>query len=434
MSNTIDIVIPTMWHSNTFLSSLERYSHCSVISKIFLVDNNKSNRPISDILSNSKIEIISYGRNIYVNPAWNEGYYRSTANVLCLLNDDIEVDCSIFEYIAALDFSNIDIIGVHLKGSIDNYHIVDHPDKTEEFIKLEVDKSKPIGGQAYAFGVCMFVNRSSYKPIPSLYQIWYGDDYLIQQCEHIFALKTSKIKGEISKTILNLTKNSKTEVQKRIDLDSRNVYRYNHFIGAKEWDLTKAAMKNGIQKPNFDAEYKKAMTTPSDINENLHVLYKLAKECKTVVEMGVRTGVSTRAFLNTDAELLSFDTVLDKEVQRLFIEAEKQGKKVKYIQANVLNIEIDEMDLLFIDTLHTYAQLKEELGLHGNKARKYLVFHDTYTYGLRGEQNDKKGLLTAIIEFMMVNPHWKFKVHNINNNGITVLERTKSMCGNCQER
>jgi hypothetical protein len=80
---------------------------------------------------------------------------------------------------------------------------------------------------------------------------------------------------------------------------------------------------------------------------------------------------------------------------------------------------------LFIDTLHTYNQLKQELTLHGNKAQKYIAFHDTYTFGLRGEDNvDKKGLMTAIIEFMTENPHWKFKIHKTNNNGFTVLERT----------
>jgi hypothetical protein len=100
------------------------------------------------------------------------------------------------------------------------------------------------------------------------------------------------------------------------------------------------------------------------------------------------------------------------------------GKKVRYINENVLDIEIEEVDMIFIDTLHTYEQLSAELRLHGNKARKYLAFHDTYTFGLKGEIGpDNKGLLSAIIEFMINNPHWKFKVHKTNNNGMTVLER-----------
>lgn len=235
--NSIDIVIPTMWKDNNFISCLEKYCNSNKIQNIFLIDNDKLNRPTNDILEHKKVKITSYGKNIYVNPAWNEGYYRSKADILCLLNDDIQVDTTIFDDIATLDFTDIDIIGVHLKGSIDNFHIVNHIDKKEELIKLNVNKSKPIGGQAYAFGVCMFVKRTSYKVIPSLYQIWYGDDYLIQNCENIYALKTSKITGEISKTIVNLTKNKNNMIQKRIDLDTYNAYHFNHFKNAKNWDI-----------------------------------------------------------------------------------------------------------------------------------------------------------------------------------------------------
>lgn len=424
--NTIDIVTPTMWRDKNFVNCLEKYCDCEYVDNIFIIDNDKQNRPKSDIFNNKKITLIDYGTNIYVNPAWNEGYYRSRSDIMCLLNDDIDVHSDIFEYISQLDFSNIDIIGTHLKGSIDNFHIVEHPDKKEELIRLQVDKTKPIGGQSYAYGVCMFIKRSCYKPIPSLYKIWYGDDYLIQNCENIFSLKTSKIKGEISKTLVQLVEGKQTETQKRLDLDSRNAYKYNHFLNVKNWDHPKLAMQKNNTVDLFEHEYQNAKNTPSDINENVHILYELAKECETVIEMGVRTGVSTRAFLNTDVKLISFDLYLDKNVQNLFQTAKNLGKHVEYIQDNVLDIELTNMDLLFIDTYHVYDQLKRELELHGNKAQKYIVFHDTYTFGLRGEDvKDDKGLMTAIIEFMIDNPHWKFKIHKTNNNGLTVLERHK---------
>ena len=419
--NSIDVVIPTLWLSESLISALTDYVNCDAIGSIFLIDNNHTNRPTDAILTHKKITIVSYGKNIYVNPAWNEGYTRSTANILCLLNDDITVESSIFSYMAALDFSEIDLVGVHLKMGKDNYHVAEHSDGIDRLFKLKVNRSMPIGGQAFAFGVCMFVKRSSYKSIPSLYQIWYGDDYLVQHCENVYVLKTSKISGEISKTIVELTKTKNSEVQKRIDQDSRNLYRYSNIVGVKDWDLAKNAVR---EQDLLKLEYKKAKTTPSDINENVHILYDLAKECDTVVEMGVRTGVSTRAFLASDVKLLSFDLVLDQTVKQLFGIAQKQGKHVQYIQGNVLDIEIEEADMLFIDTFHTYDQLSRELRQHGNKAKKYLVFHDTYTFGLQGESNnDNRGLLTAIIEFMVINPHWAFKLIKTNNNGLLVLER-----------
>ena len=242
--NTINITIPTMWKDDNFISYLEKYCSSKYIDKIILIDNNKNSRPKSDIFKNKKIELVSYGRNIYVNPAWNEGYFRSTSNILNILNDDIYVEDELFQYIKKLDFTNIDIIGVHLKGSIDNYHIVDHPDMKEELVRLNVNKHQPIGGQSYAFGVCLFVKRTSYKIIPGLYKIWYGDDYLIQRNKNIFALKTSKIKGEISKTIVSFDENS--DVQKRITLDSMNAFRFNHFLNVKNWDLVRQYNDKGL--------------------------------------------------------------------------------------------------------------------------------------------------------------------------------------------
>lgn len=235
--NTIDISIPTMWYDENFIGYLKKYCEYSSVNSIILVDNQKSKRPEDPILQHSKIKLVCYNKNIYVNPAWNEGYYRSSADVLCLLSDDVFVEKEIFDYISSLDMSEIDIIGSYLKGTIDNFHIQYQPDQKDELIKLNILKNRPIGSQSYAFGVCMFIKRSKYKVIPSLYKIWYGDDYLIQNCENIYALKTNKITGEISKTIKKFNKNS--EVQKRMDLDTHNVYNYNHFKGSKYWDITR---------------------------------------------------------------------------------------------------------------------------------------------------------------------------------------------------
>lgn len=242
--NNINVTIPTMWKDSNFIFYLEKYCNSKYIDKIILIDNNKNSRPKSDIFKNKKIELVTYGRNIYVNPAWNEGYYRCSSNILSILNDDIYVEDDLFEYVINLDFTNIDIIGVHLKGSVDNYHIVNHTDMKEELIKLDVNKHQPIGGQSYAFGVCLFIKRTSYKIIPSLYKIWYGDDYLIQRNKHIYALKTNKISGEISKTITAFKDGS--DVQKRIILDSMNAFRFNHFLNVKNWDLVKQYNEKGL--------------------------------------------------------------------------------------------------------------------------------------------------------------------------------------------
>lgn len=182
-----------------------------------------------------------------------------------------------------------------------------------------------------------------------------------------------------------------------------------------------------LQKTDvLEREYTFACSNKTDINEHLPILKELAETVTSVTEMGTRDGQSTRAFLTTDVKLTAYDLELDETVNNLFIIAKLQGKNVNYIQADVLNINIEPVDLLFIDTWHTYDQLKQELALHGNKAKKYLAFHDTHTYGLTDEGGSSGGLLPAIIEFLVDNPHWRFKIYRKINNGLTVLERTNS--------
>ena len=431
----IDIIIPTMWMDKDFNKALSTYTEHPQVNKIIVIDNCREARPDYDVLNHPKIDLVSYGRNIYVNPAWNEGYARSTSEILAIINDDINVSHSIFDMVINFGLKKGDLIGVNLRGYQDNYKIDDHIDTKEEIVKLNYNEKNPIGGQSWAFGICMFMLRDSYTVIPQLYQIWYGDDYFAQHASAVYAINSNKIKGKISETLKKF-KDPDDEISKRIELDSKNLLRFGHFKNAKNWDIPQNIIKlyqeqrlqknksASQEKSVFELEYEWAIKNPSDINENVHVLYNLAKECETVIEMGVRTGVSTRAFLNTDVKLISFDIVLNSQVQKLFDMAKKHCKDVQYIKENVLDIEIEEVDMIFIDTLHTYNQLKEELKLHGNKAKKYLAFHDTYTFGLRDEiGSGKKGLMTAIIEFMRDNPHWKFKIHKTNNNGMTVLER-----------
>jgi len=241
--NSIDLIIPTMWCDEHFISYLEKYCSYKNIKTIYLINNQREKTPKNNILRHNKIHLITPYQNIYVNPAWNEGFCRSNADVICLLNDDVFVQKELFEYISTLDMSEIDIIGSYLKGTIDNYHIYSEFYKDDELIRLNVNKKQPIGGQSYAFGVCMFIKRSSYKLIPSLYKIWYGDDYLIQNCENIYAIKTNKIQGRISKTLINVEK--KNSLQKRINLDTHNAYKYNHFKNAQNWDI----LKQHMQKP-----------------------------------------------------------------------------------------------------------------------------------------------------------------------------------------
>ena len=181
----------------------------------------------------------------------------------------------------------------------------------------------------------------------------------------------------------------------------------------------------------IEKNYQAVVTDPnSDIKDHLGTLYELGMDCDSITEMGTRFGHSAISFLKTEARFTAYDIELCDPVSALFEKAKEAGKNVNYIKADVLEIEIEPTDLLFIDTWHSNMQLRRELALHGNKAQKYLAFHDTQTYGLQDESwNPVKpnhpgaGLLPAIIDFVITNPHWQFHIFKTNNNGLTVLKR-----------
>lgn len=168
-------------------------------------------------------------------------------------------------------------------------------------------------------------------------------------------------------------------------------------------------------------EYENACNTISDITEHLPILYETATECDHITEMGVRYGVSTRAFLYANPKkYVAYDIRIDSRVNELFEYCKGLGKDYNYIESDVLKIEIEETDFLFIDTYHCYEQLKQELSLHSSKVRKYIGFHDTFTYGRVGEQS--KGILYAIEEFLEQNKNWEI-VHDVDyNNGLIIIE------------
>lgn len=169
----------------------------------------------------------------------------------------------------------------------------------------------------------------------------------------------------------------------------------------------------------------------SDINELFPVIREYASKCGHITEMGVRGVYSTYAFFSgRPKKMISYDIVTPKIMQEVVTLSHQNGIDFKFIEQDVLTVTIEETDLLFIDTLHTYKQLAEELRIHGNKSRKYLMFHDTHTFGVNDEcETDcsKKGLKLAISEFIKDNPHWALIYETDQSNGLTILERKQGV-------
>ena len=158
--------------------------------------------------------------------------------------------------------------------------------------------------------------------------------------------------------------------------------------------------------------------TKSDINEHLAIMHKYADECNHVTEFGVRTGVSTWAWLASRAKIIRcFDIEnINHNLKYHYESAEETKKDFTFTCVSTIadKLEIEQTDLLFIDTAHTYEQCSKELKMHSHKVNKYLMFHDTTLC---------PPLNQAIDEFLKENLNWKIKEVFTNNNGLTILER-----------
>jgi hypothetical protein len=185
-------------------------------------------------------------------------------------------------------------------------------------------------------------------------------------------------------------------------------------------------------------KYNEHKNTPSDINEHLETLYNLGKECSHITEMGVRWVSSTWPLVYSNPKkIISYDIVTNPNIIEVINLCNEYSIDYSFQEKDVLQLEIELTELLFIDTLHTYNQLIKELEIHSNKVSKYIVLHDTEFFGrvdevvyehasnfVKNNPITKQGLMTAVEDFLSteLGQSWElFKIYK-NNNGLTILK------------
>jgi hypothetical protein len=185
--------------------------------------------------------------------------------------------------------------------------------------------------------------------------------------------------------------------------------------------------------------YNNNCANPSDINEHLPTLLKYGNECSHITEMGVRWVSSTWALLlSSPNKIISYDIVKNEKINEVIELSNEYGINYTFIESDVLLCEIEQTELLFIDTLHTYNQLTMELNLHSEKVSKYIILHDTISFGhtdeiiyerssdvVKTQSITKTGLMNAVNDFLLTEKGKNWFIYDIyeNNNGLLVLKR-----------
>ena len=166
-------------------------------------------------------------------------------------------------------------------------------------------------------------------------------------------------------------------------------------------------------------------------------LREYATGCDLAIEFGTRHGASASALLLGARRVISYDLVRSDHLAALQRAA---GSRWTFSQQDSRAAPVIACDLLFIDSLHTYVQLATELLCHADAVTRWLIFHDTMTFGsigadgesgcpsfqlTRGVQIPREhyGIRLAIDELQIRDPSWRIHAHYPESHGLLVLKR-----------
>lgn len=159
------------------------------------------------------------------------------------------------------------------------------------------------------------------------------------------------------------------------------------------------------------------------IKHYMDTLYKYGKKCKNhIVELGVNKVLSSWAWAKSrpkkitlcDTELFNRGGVWLDSFNDL---CSKEGIKIIQENKSSLDIKLENIDLLFIDSLHTCDHCTKELKLHSPYVKKYIIFHDTI---LKGSDVRK-----AVMNFLEENNKWKIVEELTSNPGLIIIGKGK---------
>lgn len=192
-----------------------------------------------------------------------------------------------------------------------------------------------------------------------------------------------------------------------------------------------------MDRAAVEALYEKYRHGHTAIAAHLPRLRALAAGYDLAVEFGVKQGASSTALLLGASHVISFDVVETSQARALQVVAQDRWE---YRLQDSRRAFVPECQLLFIDSLHTYAQVRDELEAHAHKVKRYLVFHDSVTFGSIGAKGESGehlwpyqrgasvplealGIRPAIDELMIHDPSWRIAKHYTDSHGLLVLER-----------
>lgn len=165
----ISVVIPTMWKHEPFCDFLSQVCENSHVQDVVIIDNAHEHRPTHVALAHDKITWINLGQNLFVNPSWNMGVYHSKAPIICLQNDDIQFDCTVYEKVSHFMQPHMGLVSLSSQ-----------PAQSDQ-----IEFRYWQGESQFGCGQLMFFNRHSFCHIDPELQVYCGDNWLFDHMWHV---------------------------------------------------------------------------------------------------------------------------------------------------------------------------------------------------------------------------------------------------------
>jgi hypothetical protein len=188
----ISFVVPTMWKSkDTLYNMLHAYKKANITNAEFILINNSRGCYVD-----TEITVLIPKENLYVNKAWNIGVEIAKNNIVCLLNDDIEINFEAIKHnLNAINNLDFGIIGFNSNKNLGTE--LNSDTDTFEFKEAEC--------RYLGFGCMMFIRKQNYIKIDERLRIFFGDDLLYwwnrdKNDRKIYTIDNLKALGELSLT------------------------------------------------------------------------------------------------------------------------------------------------------------------------------------------------------------------------------------------
>lgn len=197
--------------------------------------------------------------------------------------------------------------------------------------------------------------------------------------------------------------------------------------------------------------FLRTLEEPTDVRDHLLDHVRLATDCEIVMEIGVRGMTSTWAILRglsrnqkTVKKYIGVDLYYPADwtwqnFENVCVESNIACTFLGQNDMSLVPSEIGPVDMLFIDALHTYCHVLYELITFHSNVRKYIALHDTSApWGTEDEpysgdyseypewfDTSKRGVFTAVLDFLAMYPEWSLTLKKGNSFGYTLLERVQ---------